>query len=152
MKKTFLLTVILGFLTLAIYQNCSPSHSDGGTPFSIATIYPYYDAKPAYFDSVQLTKVAQENKKWVYEFVVGAVYLDDPEKMIDVEVRIDDQDDKILCTTTSVRVNSSSNHIMIDDCGSDDKVSLIQIRIFLKLATETNFPTKPHRVYAFPIQ
>lgn len=155
MKWTLISTIVIGLITLSVFQNCAPSHqgnsTDGVTPFDVSKIYPYYDERPDYFNNIQLTKVYEDAGLWKYQFVASAVYVDAPEEDIDVDIRILDQDDKLLCLSTKVRVNSSSNNIMIDNCKSSSKASTVKIQVFLKLALQAAFPTEATSSYIFPL-
>lgn len=145
MKRAFMSTLMIlvsGLLTLSIFQNCSPSHSGSATEtdtFSMTAVYPYLNAKPTYFDNIQLTDVVNDSGVWRYQFVAGIVYIDDPTKNIDYQINITDEDDNLLCLSKTGRINSSSNHIMIDNCNSSNKAEIVRIKVRAKLATESTY-------------
>lgn len=154
MKYSLITTALLGLLTLSIYQNCSPSHNGNGsveTPFDVTKVYPYYDAKPDYINNVQLTKAFKDGSVWRYQFVAGIVYAENPDTDININIEIFDQDDKLLCLSKQATVNSSSNHIIIDNCNSSIKATTVKIHVYAKLATQSAFPTTPTSKYIFPL-
>lgn len=156
MKRTIFSTFIIltvGITTLSIFQNCSPSHEGGSTTaaFSIASVYPYMTGSaPVYFDNVQLTEAAKVGSNYEYSFVAGVVYIDDPGRDIDIEINIYDDEDKILCLSKTARINSSNNHVMIDNCTSTREVDTIKITVKAKLATESGSPL-PVNSYTFTL-
>jgi hypothetical protein len=101
---------------------------------------------------VQLTKAFQDGSVWRYQFVAGIVYADSPESDVDVNIEIYDQDNKLLCLSKQATVNSSSNHIIIDNCNSSKKASLVKIYVYAKLATQPAFAKDPTSKYLFPIE
>jgi hypothetical protein len=134
----------LGLLVLALsavlfFQNCSGSKhaTTSGNNLSLSSIYPYYDEKPLYFENIQLTTAFKENELWKYQFVASVVYIDMPSEEVDVEIRIFDQDQKILCPRRTARVKNTNNHIEIPDCQSSHQATLARIEIYAKLASET---------------
>jgi hypothetical protein len=142
MKSTYL-SILLSVCTLMIYQNCSPSHkgeNGSSAVFSAEAVYPYYEEKPTFFDSVQLTKVFKEGSLWKYQFVASVVFIDEPEKNIDVEIKIFDQDGKILCPRKVITVNFNNNYISIDNCQSNKQAILAKIELYAKLSTESGAP------------
>lgn len=154
MKYSLIATVLLGFLTLTVYQNCSPSHNGDGTvitPFDVSKVYPYYDAKPEFINNVQLTKAFKDGNVWRYQFVASAVHVDTPDSNINVNIQIYDQDGELLCLSTQATMNSSSNHIVINNCNSSVKATLVKINVFVKLATQSAYPKEPTSKYVFPM-
>ena len=140
MKKFIPLGLLLLVLsTVLFFQNCSGSkhYSASGNNISLSSIYPYYDEKPSYFENIQLTTAFEENGLWKYQFVASVVYADMPSEEVDVEIRIFDQDQKILCPRRTARVKNTNNHIEIPDCQSSRQTTLARIEIYAKLSSET---------------
>lgn len=154
MKYSLITTVLLSLLTLGIYQNCSPSHTGNQeveSPFDISSVYPYFDSKPEFMNNVQLTKAYKDGNVWRYQFVAGIVHADKPDSDVNVDIRIFDQDDNILCLSKKATVSSSSNHIMIDNCNASTKASLVKIHVYAKLATKASFDAQPTNTYVFSL-
>lgn len=147
---------ILVISAISLFQNCSPSHDPTGgshslSSFDISQIYPYYLEKPDFFNNVQLTEVKQVDKVWEYQFIASAVDAENPSQKIDVNIQIRDQNNELLCVSKTVRVSSSKNTIAIDNCKSSEKASIVNIKVFIKPAAATSFPTTPTSTYKFNI-
>ncbi|MCB9073569.1 MAG: hypothetical protein H6623_08100 [Bdellovibrionaceae bacterium] len=137
MKSTYI-SIIASVLILLIYQNCSPSHSSNESTaqsFSVESVYPYFNQKPTYFDNVQLTKAYEEDSIWKYQYVASIVYIDDPQQYIDIEIKIYDENNNLLCPRTSKTISTDDNHILIDNCESDKQVKSTKIEVYAKLAS-----------------
>lgn len=139
--RKFIPLFIVGFsLSSALFfQNCSESKhtSSSATSLSLSSIYPYFEQKPDYYENVQLTTVFQENGLWKYQFVASIVYADTPSEEVDVEIRILDQNQNVLCPRRTARVKNTNNHVEIPDCQSSQQATLARIEIYAKLASET---------------
>ena len=114
----------------------SPSHRGGVAAFKLAALYPYYDAVPEYFDNVQVTKAEQGAAGWVYEFAVSISYADNPKLLVDVNVQVVDQDGAQLCDPVDAEVDQTSNHILVSNCDSAEKVEKAVVVIRAKLSVE----------------
>lgn len=139
--RKFLPLAALGFALAAVlfFQNCSGSTytNNSGSSVNLSSIYPYYDVKPSYYENIQLTTAFQESGIWKYQFVASVVHADTPGEEVDVEIRIFDQNQKILCPRRTARVKNTNNHIEIPDCQSSQQATLARIEIYAKLASET---------------
>ncbi len=139
--RKFLPFAALGLALSAVlfFQNCSGSshESTSGTYVSLSSIYPYYNEKPIYYENIQLTTAFEESGLWKYQFVASVVHADTPSEEVDVEIRIFDQNQRVLCPRRNVRVKNTNNHIEIPDCQSSQQATLARIEIYAKLASET---------------
>ncbi len=141
---------IMFILIVLNFQNCSPSHTGGSGSLNLASIYPYYSEKPDYFESVQLIKVEQgSGGLWLYQFAVSIADADDPQKSIDIEVRIFDQANAVLCPTFNATVTAASNNIVIDNCSSANMATKAKVEIDAKPTTGTTL--EPVRTYSFDL-
>lgn len=136
--KRYLVFTISALCLLAVFQNCGSQHSQGLNSESlkavnILDIYPYYDAKPDFFESVQLTDVIDQGSSWKYQFVASATYIDDPDHEIDVRITFKDISNNLICPQVNKRVNRSNNHIQIDNCQNANFHSTILIQVYAKL-------------------
>ena len=133
-----LLILISTFSAVLFFQNCSGSKhaSTSGTYVNLSSIYPYFEQKPVYYENIQLTTAFNDGGVWKYQFVASVVYADAPSEEVDVEIRIFDQNQNILCPRRTARVKNTNNHIEIPDCQSSQKATLARIEIHAKLATE----------------
>ncbi len=153
MKKFIPLVILICALSaILFFQNCSGSkHSiTSGEKVSLSSIYPYYEQKPEFFENIQLTTAFEDNGIWKYQFVASVVYVDVPGEEIDVEIRIYDQNQNVLCPRRTARVKNTNNHILIPDCQSSQKATLARIEIFAKLAVAT--PLKKISSYTFVLK
>ncbi len=141
--------LIAGLYVILLFQNCSSSSSHNGEViyFSADSIYPYHDKKPQYFENVQLTEAVKINDLWTYQFAASIVYIENPAQMVDVEIRILDEDGNILCPRTSARVNNGNNHIPITNCQREEDVESVRIEVDAKLPAETMY--KRLQTYTF---
>jgi hypothetical protein len=137
-------------LIMLNFQNCAPSHISPNA-FSIASIYPYYDEKPEYFDSVQLIDSNESGGTWTYKFAASVVYADNPAMDIDVEIAIVDEAGTALCPVTQLTVNQTSNNIIIDNCQATHQATQAKITIQAKLHSDTAGTVQPVSEYTFDL-
>jgi hypothetical protein len=133
-----LATVLLVLTPILFFQNCAESKHTASSEASVSlsSIYPYFEEKPEFYENIQLTTAFQENGLWKYQFIASIVSAETPSEEVDVEIRIFDQKQAILCPRRNVRVKNTNNHIQIPDCQSSQKATLARIEIFAKLASE----------------
>jgi hypothetical protein len=138
MKKIALI-ISLSLFSLLAYQNCGQKISSGqSSSQSVSSVYPYYSEKNEFFDSVQLIKAdVQADNSIDLSFAATIAYADDPEAILDVEYRVQDENGDLVCPRIIAQVNNSNNHIEIDDCLAVKQLKSVTVVVQAKLKTES---------------
>lgn len=121
--------LVLLFGTLLWYQGCGSSVHTGkksGSLGQLSSIFPYSE-KSRYYDDVQLVSMEENNGIWEYQFIVAIVDAEDEDMNIDVEVKVTDLNDQLLCPRYISKINRTNNHIELPNCNRNEELTEIKV-------------------------